>query len=200
MGYEDIGMLPKPVDTAVIRTPATGPDPLNVLAFVRFRTGGVDIHYAEREKLYRWRVGFLTQFMIDGFTQADHEWYQSNTLVSATASLTMMNIYDDTSFVMAVDAITPFVDLSGALGFTVDLAIMSGEEITFSVRGTAYVACFEPQREPMKTRDYHQGGALPSASGGHRDERARFVDPRARRIAIATESSLIRGSHIAPCE
>jgi len=35
--------------------------------------------------------------------------------VSATASLTMMNIYDDTSFVMAaVDAITPF-DLSGAL-------------------------------------------------------------------------------------
>jgi len=47
----------------------------------------------------------LTKFAIDGYSQAEHEWYERNTLVSATVSLTMMNIVDNMGFVMAVDAI-----------------------------------------------------------------------------------------------
>ena len=163
MDYDDLGMYDKPVDTAVIRTPATGPDPLNVLAFVRFRAAGAVGELVQRDKLYRVRVGFLTKFVIDGYNQADHDWYVANTLVSATVSLTAMNIVDDTSFVMAVDAIRPFIDLSGALGFTVDHAIQSGELISFSMKGSAYVACYEPVREPQKTRTYRQSGALASA-------------------------------------
>jgi hypothetical protein len=164
MDYDDLGMFATPVDTAVIRTPATGPDPLNVLAFVRFRAAGAVGELVERDKLYRVRVSFLTKFIIDGFSQAQHDWYVANTLVSATCSLTAMNEVDDTGFVMAIDAIRPFIDLSGALGFTVDHAIQSGELCSLSMKGSAYVACFEPARERPRTHSYRQSGSLPAAA------------------------------------
>jgi hypothetical protein len=162
MSYVDLGTYSKPVETAVIRTPAAGPDPLNVLAFVRFRAAGADVQSYQTD-LYRTRVRFLTKFAIDGYSQAEHEWYERNTLVSATVSLTMMNIVDNMGFVMAVDAIQPFLDLTGALGFIVDSAIQGEDYVTFSMKGAAYVACYEPQRERRKEGKYMQRGALASS-------------------------------------
>lgn len=147
--------LPGPVATEVIRTPVSGPEPLNVLAFVRCSGGGADIAATRVDTLFAYRVHFLSKFLIDGFAQANIDWYRANTFVSATAFVQMYNATDDTSFVFAIDAINPFIDLTGALGFEVDLAQLFGgaglfsgtPEISFTTDVSAYVLLFEPQKQ-----------------------------------------------------
>jgi hypothetical protein len=154
----DLVKLPAPVETEVIRTPAAGPDPLNTLAFVRCAGGGADVATNRVDTLYRYRVHFLSKFRIDGFAQANIDWYRANTLVSATAFVRLYNETEDTNFVCAVDAIVPFIDLDGSLGFEVDLAQLCGgpalfgvtPEISFGFNVSAYVLLFEPRVELPK--------------------------------------------------
>ena len=151
----DFVTLPGAVATEVIRTPVSGPEPLNVLAFVRCSGAGADIAANRVNTLFTYRVHFLSQFLIDGFTQANVDWYRANTFVSATAFVQMYNATVDTNFVFAVDAINPFIDLTGALGFEIDLGQLSGQagvfgatpEVSFTTHVSAYVLLFEPQTQ-----------------------------------------------------
>jgi len=147
--------VPTPVETEVIRTSASGPEPFNTLAFMRCAGAGVEIDTDRADTLFTYRVHFLSKFQIDGFTQANIDWYRANTLVSATAVVNLYNATNDTNLVCAVDAVAPFIDLTGALGFDVDLAHLVGAlgvfehelDIAFDFKVSAYVLLFEPRRE-----------------------------------------------------
>lgn len=147
--------VPAPVETAVIRTPAAGPEPLNTLAFVRCAGAGVEIDTDRSDELFTYRVHFLSKFQIAGFTQTNIDWYRANTLVSATAVVNLYNATNDTNFACAVDAVAPFIDLTGALGFDVDLAHLVGPlgvlehelDVSFDFKVSAYVLLFEPITE-----------------------------------------------------
>lgn len=147
--------VPTPVETEVIRTSASGPEPFNTLAFMRCAGAGVEIDTDRADTLFTYRVHFLSKFQIDGFTQANIDWYRANTLVSATAVVNLYNATNDTNFACAVDAVAPFIDLTGALGFDVDLAHLVGAlgvfehelDIAFDFKVSAYVLLFEPVTE-----------------------------------------------------
>lgn len=150
--------MPTPVETRIIRSAATGPEPCNTLAFLRCLVPGLDVPVGNDEHV-RSTLHFMTEFRIDGYQQSQFEWYKANTLVSATASLKFISTTTDLSFRMAVDVVEP--DLrqhDGTLAFKVGLgawmqddAWFGGyEELVMTVSLTAYVLCFEPRAERPK--------------------------------------------------
>ena len=61
---------------------------------------------------------------------------------------------------MANDAIEPFIDLSGRVGFENQIALRSDfTEIEFEVKGSAYIACYEPTSALSKSGTYLERGA-----------------------------------------
>jgi len=142
------------VDTRMIRTPVTGPEPCNTLVFLRCLHPGLDVGVANDE-LVRSTIALQTTFRPDGYAQAQYRWYRDNTLVSATASLKVINTTTDLSFLFAVDAITPVLsEADGGLGFDLDLAswfqndaLLGAAEMAMTVAITAYVLCYEPRAE-----------------------------------------------------
>jgi hypothetical protein len=145
---------PKPARTEIIRTPASGPDPANTLAFVRCTGSGGDVGISTSE-LARFEVEFKSKFKIDGFLQAKYDWYLQNTMVSATGVIRLMNTTTDLEFLFALDSCTPFIDLDGTLGFKCVVAMQidglglfeKTAEIDFSYNVSAYVLLFEPRAE-----------------------------------------------------
>ena len=161
---------PPVAKTKIIRTPATGPEPANQLVFLRCRVPGADVGVAVDDQLVQWESHFLTEFRLDGYTQANFDWYVENTLVSATASLKLMNTTTDLTFLLGIDTVEPELEQrDGTLGFRCRLAakfqndaiFASREEIALVATLTAYVLCWEPraavppggrQRTPWATR------------------------------------------------
>jgi hypothetical protein len=143
---------PIPVPTYIIRTSADGPKPANTLAFLECRASGADIAI-DRTDLVRWQTQFKSQFRIDGYLQAKHDWYLANTFVSATGMLRLASTTTDFEFVIALDSIDPFIDLDGVLGFNCQFALqIDGLDLFETSAGLdavwnvcAYVLLFEPQ-------------------------------------------------------
>jgi hypothetical protein len=190
----------KPMKTRMIRTPVTGPDPANTLVHLEGRAPGLD-GGGIRGKWDRQELAFLSEFRIDGYQQADHEWYLENTLVSATAMLRMLNTETDLVFAFAVDRIEPSLALDGTLGFTIAYSQYIDDDAVFPPTGmvtqlgatvSAYVLCFEPRAErPPHGRQHgtwgrlserlemlegHRWSAAASTAGG--TFRRRFQDPQ----------------------
>jgi hypothetical protein len=107
---------PVPVHTDIIRILASGPSPANTLVFLSCRASGADISIS-RTDLVRFEVEFKTKLHIDGFKQAQYEWYVDNTKVSATGMIRLANTTTDMEFLVALDNIQSFLDLDGGLGF-----------------------------------------------------------------------------------
>lgn len=154
-----MALMPLPVETRIIRSAATGPEPCNTLAFIRCLVPGLDVPVPNDEHV-RSTLHFMTEFKLDGYQQSQFEWYKANTLVSATASLKFISTTTDLSFRMAVDFVEP--DLrqhDGTLAFKVGLgawmqddAWFGGyEELVMTASLTAYVLCFEPRAERPKS-------------------------------------------------
>jgi hypothetical protein len=138
----------------MIRTPASGPEPANTLAYIAGKARGND----QSGILGRWdRVAlkFRTEFKIDGFVQAQLEWYKANTLVSATAMLRFLNTTTDLQFGFAIDRVEHFIDPDGTLGFVCEQACFAdddawfggGEEIVFNYALSAWILLYEPRTE-----------------------------------------------------
>lgn len=145
----------RPVKTQIIRTHAAGPEPANTLVYLRCRIGGVDVRAGNGQSA-RVEVEFPTEFRIDGYQQSRHDWFEQNTLVSATAALRFLNTTTDLIFTLAIDRIEPFLKPDGVLGFVCtiasiidDEAIIFGPnyEVVMSGDVSAYVLCYEPQTE-----------------------------------------------------
>jgi hypothetical protein len=139
-----------PVRTQWIRTPVAGPKPCNTLAFIRCEVPGKQETTGDPD-VDRYRMRFDTDFIIDDFKQANHQWYRDNSRVSATASITILNASDDTDFVFAVEAIESDIGSNGCLAFEVQLAMQSsssGVATTLDVAVSAYVLLYEPRAEP----------------------------------------------------
>lgn len=141
--------------TRIIRSPAAGPEPCNTLVFLRCLVPGLDVPISNDEHV-RSTLHFQTEFRLDGYLQAQYQWYTENTLVSATASLRFINTTTDLSFRMAVDFVSPELQqLDGSLAFHVGLGAWmqddawfgGGEELVLTASLTAYVLCFEPRAE-----------------------------------------------------
>jgi hypothetical protein len=178
------------MDTSMIRSRATGPEPCNTLAFIRCRVPGIDVP-TNNGKLERRTMKFLTEFRIDGYVQSEHLWYVENTHVSATASLRYINTTTDMHFCVAVDKVTPELQKTdGRLAFLVDLAAYmqvdswpSGyNEIAFIASLTAYVLCFEPRVE------------LPP-SGSQRSTWAHVIDDEPRISEVMTQRAKLIAAH-----
>jgi len=143
-----------PMKTAMIRTPASGPEPANTLAYIAGKARG-DAHPWVFGHWNRVAMKFRTEFKIDGFVQAQHEWYQASTLVSATAMLRFLNTTTDLQFGFAVDRVEHFIDPDGTLGFVCEQAAFAdddawfggGEEIVFNYALSAWILLYEPRAE-----------------------------------------------------
>jgi hypothetical protein len=144
-----------PVRTDIIRTPVAGPKPCNTLAFIRCNGVGGVIETPIGDFI-RYKVRFPTMFRIDGFTQANHEWYRRNTLVSATAFIRILNITTDIEFGFAIDSIVSDINADGRLVFELQLAqqldgpglFEKEADSAFTYTVSAYVLLFEPRVEP----------------------------------------------------
>ena len=148
-------MQRRTVETRMIRTPVTGPEPCNTLVFLRCLVPGVDVTTGNSD-VVRGTVPLQTTFRLDGYLQSQYRWYRDNTLVSASCSLKLLNTVTDLSFLFAVDRVEPVLsEADGGLGFDVDLAswaeddalFSSGEKLAMTVCLTAYVLCYEPRAE-----------------------------------------------------
>lgn len=148
-----------PMKTRMIRTPVTGPDPANTLVHLEGKARGFD-QMGTFGRMHREDIHFRTEFRIDGYQQARHDWYLDNTLVSATAMLRMLNTETDHIFTFAVDAIAPVLEPDGTLAFVVSLAQLIDDEAIFpstnvmaqmGVTVSAYVLCYEPRAERPKS-------------------------------------------------
>lgn len=148
-------MQRRTVETRMIRTPVTGPEPCNTLVFLRCLVPGVDVTQNNGD-LVRGTVPLQTTFRLDGYLQSQYRWHRDNTLVSASCSLKLLNTITDLSFLFAVDRVAPVLsEADGGLGFDVDLAswaeddalFASGEKMAMTVSLTAYVLCWEPRAE-----------------------------------------------------
>lgn len=142
-----------PMPTEIIRTPASGPKPANTLAFIQCRASGADIRI-NRTDLVRWEIEFKSQFQIDGYLQAKHDWYLANTHVSATGMIRLVSSTTDLAFVVALDSVDPFIDLDGVLGFNcqfglqIDAFGLGNEDgVDLACNICAYVLLYEPQTE-----------------------------------------------------
>ena len=145
-----------PMKTRMIRTPVTGPDPANTLVHLEGKARAFEEHGASYGDWHHDDVEFRTEFRIDGYQQSIHDWYEENTHVSATAMLRMLNTETDLIFAFAVDALEPFLDLDGTLGFTASFRQFIDDDAWFPDSGlmtqmgvtiSAYVLCFEPRPE-----------------------------------------------------
>lgn len=145
-----------PMKTRMIRTPVTGPDPANTLVHLEGKARAFDEHGASYGEWRHDDVEFRTEFRIDGYQQQIHDWYEENTQVSATAMLRMLNTETDLIFTFAVDALQPFLDLDGTLGFTINFREYIDDDAWFPESGlmtqmgvsvSAYVLCYEPRPE-----------------------------------------------------
>jgi hypothetical protein len=144
---------PNPVATTFIRVPVAGPEPYNTLAFVRCKASGVDISLSPAANTtIRFQSRFKSKFVIDGFQQARHTWYEDNTQISAAAFIQILNQTDDNAFIYAVESVDAFIDLDGAIGFELGIAIfqsgpgLAGSQVLalLSVTVSAYVLLYEP--------------------------------------------------------
>ena len=140
------------VKTRWIRTHVSGPKPCNTLAFLRCRIAGMPYPYFAGE-LYRYRVRFTTDFEIGDYKQANYQWYQSNTLISAAAVIRSLNTTTDFQFIAAVESIAAGIRQGdGKLQFEIQHAnLMSGGDVNDSIVYyadlTAYVLLYEPREE-----------------------------------------------------
>lgn len=168
------------VETRMIRTPVTGPEPCNTLVFLRCLVGWGERHLGFNN-LVRDVIPVQTDFRIDGYQQAQYDWYLDNTQVSATCSLKVLETTTDLSFLFAVDRVEPVLSqLDGRLGFNVHLAAWGDDDALFAgspemgmtVTLTAYVLCFEPRAE------------APPPSGSQRTPWATSITPVPRRGSI----------------
>jgi hypothetical protein len=175
---------PVPIRTDMIRTPVTGPKPANTLVFLQCRASGADMGMRSFD-LIRYRVRFKSQFQIDGYAQARNDWYQANTLISATGMLRVASTTTDFEFLMALDSVEPFLDLDGGIGFEIQVGFQIDGvglldkdvemDVTFNV--CAYALVYEPRAELPPSGQQRQrwrrhpdeielaGGAARRASG-----------------------------------
>ena len=147
---------PIPVRATVIRTPVVGPSPANVLAYLRCRASGADVHASIADIGVRitWETQFKTDFEISGYLPAQRDWYLQNTQVSATGMLRVFSSTTDLSFTAALDSVAPFIDTDGKLGFVCafgffadafNLGRQDGIDMTIDL--SAYVLLFEQAQE-----------------------------------------------------
>ncbi len=173
------------VKTRWIRTHVSGPKPCNVLAFLRCKVAGMPYEYFDGE-LSRYRVLFTTDFAIGKYNQAQHQWYEANTLISAAAVLRTINTTTDFQFIAAVEWIAAGVrEADGRLQFTIQHAnLMSGgginDSIVYHADLTAYVLLYEPRAELPPPGNFGQRVALDPIKYFPGDERELIYtdDPR----------------------
>jgi hypothetical protein len=179
---------PDVMQTSMVRTPVAGPEPANTLVYL----SGIAPGLRGPAPLGTWTrmdVRFRTQFRLDGYEQKHHERHQQNTIVSATAMLRLLNTTTDLSFTFAADAIEPFLDLDGTLGFTiayahhVDDEAVFGPSVTsvFSAAVSAYVLCYEPRTDPppagWQFGRWAQAVEVPAAAKGLRWSTDAIAEP-----------------------
>ncbi|HUU34210.1 MAG TPA: hypothetical protein VMW48_09100 [Vicinamibacterales bacterium] len=187
--------------TRILRSPATGPEPCNTLAFLRCNVPGLDVPLANDE-VARHTVRFQTEFRLDGYVQSEYQWYLDNTHVSATASLRFLNTTTDLQFLMAVDTVTPELQqLDGTLTFHVGLAAYmqddawfgGGDELVLTASLTAYVLCFEPRAERPPSGRQRTPWAQMIAEG------PRISDMLARRAKYITARAAAQAARVKGC-
>lgn len=150
----DIIKTDAPMTTEFIRIPVSGPTPLNTLAYIRCRGGGL---FGGPTELHRYRASFVSTFQIAKFDQADLDWHRSNSRISAAPFFFQLDTSSDFSFVMALEDIKPFIDDFGRIGFDVQIAqlgdfggrLFSGSDwILGAYTISAYALLYEPRPEP----------------------------------------------------
>jgi hypothetical protein len=143
-----------PMTTEFIRIPVSGPKPLNTLAYIRCRGGGL---FGGPLELHRYRASFVSTFQIAKFDQADLEWHRANSRISAAPFFFQLDTSSDFSFVMALEDIKPFIDDFGRIGFEVQIAqhgdfggrLFSGTDWLLGAYSvSAYALIYEPRAEP----------------------------------------------------
>jgi hypothetical protein len=187
---------PVPVPTDMIRTPVAGPQPANTLAFIQCRASGADIATSS-DDLTQFTVEFKSEFRIDGYLQAKHDWYLANTFISATGMLRVLSTTTDFEFVIALDSVDPFIDQDGVVGFNCGFGLQldglgffeksAGIDMTCNV--CAYILLYEPVVErPPSGKKQSQWMYDPVKA----DEAIRITAlKRAQRSALATGESRV---------
>lgn len=142
---------PDILPTDIIRIPASGPRPANVLAYLRCRASGEDID-SNGLSSFRFTRQFKTEFVIKGFVPAQYQWYLDNVQVSATAMLRIFSTTTDLSFTVAIDEVEPSLDYDGRLGFRCAFGVAASgidwfektAEMDITCDVSAYVLLHEP--------------------------------------------------------
>jgi hypothetical protein len=158
--------------TRIIRTPATGPEPANTLAFIAFSVPFVP-NAPQPGNTWRGPFEFLSEFRIDGYRQADFEWHRDTTVVSSTARVEHLLASTDLTFEIGVEWVAPrLMQADGALGFAVGLVGMSDDDAIFSeghvglsVAVSAWILCYEPRAELPPPGTQRTPWAAPLADG-----------------------------------
>lgn len=145
-------VVPTPVSVEAIRTHVRGPKPCNTLAFIRCKGLGKAHRTLFPDDYARYKLRFTTEFEIHGFAPANHEWYRENTLVSASAVITKLNVSPDCAFTFAFESIAADVDHKGRIVFETQImtdALADGyASLDATIFVSAYVLLFEPRPEP----------------------------------------------------
>lgn len=64
-----MALMSTPVETRIIRSAATGPEPCNTLVFLRCLVPGLDVPVGNDEHV-RSTLHFMTEFRLDGYQQS----------------------------------------------------------------------------------------------------------------------------------
>jgi len=149
----DIITTDTPMPTEFTRIPVSGPAPLNTLAYIRCRGGGLFGGPLE----HHYRARFVSTFQIAKFDQADLDWHRAISHISAAPFFFQLDTSSDFSFVMALEDIKPFIDDFGRIGFEVQISqrgdfggrLFSGTDwILGAYEVSAYALLYEPRPQP----------------------------------------------------
>lgn len=179
----DIIKTDAPMTTEFIRIPVSGPKPLNTLAYIHCRGGGL---FGGPLELHRYRATFVSTFQIAKFDQADLDWHRSNSRISAAPFFFQLDTSSDFSFVMALEDIRPFIDDFGRIGFDVQIAqhgdfggrLFSGTDwILGAYSISAYALVYEPRPErPLPPVPGQSGRKLsPAIIPSHFGKKKKFI-------------------------
>jgi hypothetical protein len=149
--------LKKLMNVSMIRTPVTGPAPANTLAYISGKFWGEQLA-GTRGEWDRVALTVNSDFRIDGYTQANHEWHEANAIVSATAMPRWLETSVDMHFGLSIDNLSYVWNRDGTLSFVVEMGIFGDPDTWFTAESaaiggsiSAWILLYEPQTEMPPT-------------------------------------------------
>jgi hypothetical protein len=174
----------------MLRIPVAGPEPFNTLVVVR---GGAlwttRAPWPSDGDTYRWIATAKTPFILQGFDQRVDPVFDHST----TVVWQFLNVADDTTFLIAEDAVIEGrFDEEGRWEVSTLVAASAGEGMRGQAFVSSWVLCYEP-RPPERPAKPHPSGitiveerepyaaALALTREKHPDRGAQMLRPRRRR-------------------